>query len=138
MNACGNLLANVGGDFIDLSTAHATRNASFSVAALRNRGAISAGQDITVQAATFLNTPQVNAIRRSSNQELYPGCTTGSLGTCTAVIESLAADASIQAGRDIFINAPTVHNIGGSIIAGRNVDIATNDFLNQDRELVAK
>ena len=92
---------------------------------------------MVVTAASFKNAPPVKSQTTSSRQPLYPGCTTGDIGTCTAVVESATGEARVLAGRDIVIDAPVVHNIGGTLIAARNIDIATNDFLNQDRELLA-
>ncbi|MBK7662002.1 MAG: filamentous hemagglutinin N-terminal domain-containing protein [Sterolibacteriaceae bacterium] len=105
--------------------------------AFENKGILHSASDVIVNATAFTNTPRVETTFSRSDSELYPGCTTGTIGTCTANVESAIGEARILAGRDIVVDAPVVHNIGGSLIAARNIDIATNDFINQDRELVA-
>jgi filamentous hemagglutinin family protein len=123
-----------------------------------NRKTIQAGRDLRVSASEFTNTADVRTteevtrytgprlcidgvstncihpVHAEPSPEPYPGCKTNYRGECTAQIDHLAATATMAVGRDVIIDAEVVHNWGASITAGRDIDIATNDFANNHRD----
>ncbi|WP_323004681.1 DUF637 domain-containing protein [Denitromonas sp.] len=69
--------------------------------------------------------------------EPYPGCKTNYTGTCTTDTEVVASTALIEADRDLIIDSPVFSNVGATTLAGGNIDIATNDFFNGQRDYQA-
>lgn len=124
-----------------------------------NLGTLHAGRDISIDAASFANTPGTaintevtqgppptdytgaNAWRQrdysQNGPEPYPGCRTDNGGACVARVEYAPNPARMIAGHDIAITAASVENLGGTITAGNDLIIATNAFANDVRRLYA-
>ncbi|TVT77149.1 MAG: filamentous hemagglutinin N-terminal domain-containing protein [Denitromonas halophila] len=119
------------------------------------------GRDIRISATEVINTAQIDTqhevvryqgtpICDGSNAgncvpimfapdspEPYPGCKTNYTGTCTTDTEVVASTALIEADRDLIIDSPVFSNVGATTLAGGNIDIATNDFFNGQRDYQA-
>ena len=120
------------------------------------------GRDIHISATEVINTAQIDThhevvryqgapICDGSNAgncvpimfapnspEPYPGCKTNYTGACTTDTEVVAGTALIDADRNFVIDSPVFRNAGATVLAGGNIDIATNDFFNGQRDYQAR
>jgi filamentous hemagglutinin len=102
-------------------------------ATFRNPSVIEAGRDVRIAAYGVTNQTQVDSARQEFAHEHFDGCRTEYDGLCSADIETPAAGALLVAGRDLIVDAPFFHNRGATVLAGRHIDIVTQDFINEDR-----
>ena len=95
-------------------------------------------RDIRIAASEVVNTPRIDTRHEQVSDERFSGCKTKYAGICSADIETPKSGALITAARHIVIDSASFRNDGATVLAGGNIDIATNDFLNQDRSYGAR
>ncbi|WP_230969446.1 two-partner secretion domain-containing protein [Nitrogeniibacter aestuarii] len=122
-----------------------------------NGNALLAGRDIRIKATEVVNTPNITTkheehrytgerlcidgittncispVHAPPSPEPYRGCITNYRGVCTADVDQLRTRADMAAGRDLIVDTQAFSNRGANVTAGRNIDIATNEFTNSDR-----
>ena len=106
-------------------------------ASFENQSAVDAGRDIHVATTGLVNATRIVSRHENFLDERFDGCRTTYKGVCSADIEAPADSALMRAGRDLIADAQSFVNRGATMLAGRDIDVATHDFLNEDRRYSA-
>jgi filamentous hemagglutinin family protein len=102
-------------------------------ASFENQSVVDAGRDIRVATTRLVNATRIVSRHETFSDEHFDGCRTTYKGVCSADIEAPAGSALMRAGRDLLADVPIFVNRGATMLAGRDIDVATHDFLNEDR-----
>lgn len=102
-------------------------------ASFENQSVVDASRDIRVATTRLVNATRIVSRHQAFSDEYFDGCRTTYKGVCSADIEAPAGSALMRAGRDLFADAPFFINRGATMLAGRDIDVATTEFLNEDR-----
>lgn len=121
-------------DYLNRDTLAAGQDLTIALdARFVNEAVIEAGRDLVIAGREVRNETPVQTTRIEVDYEYFDGCRTWYRGMCAADIEGPGERASLVAGRNMTVRTQQFVNRGASVLAGAAIDLHADQVLNEDR-----